>query len=176
MTNIVDALGGITVDSDYKFKTLHGNYQIEKGINEMDGDKALCFVRERYSLPNGDFDRGRNQQKVLKAMLDKAMSPKIITNFNNILSAIEGSFETDMSSKEIKSLLNMQLNDMADWSVYNVQVQGQGYKTTKTFSMWGTEVYVMKPDTKQVKKIKKLIDTVEQGGEINEDDIEGLGN
>ena len=65
---------------------------------------------------------------------------------------------------------------MADWSVYNVQVQGQGYKTTKTFSMWGTEVYVMKPDTKQVKKIKKLIDTVEQGGEINEDDIEGLGN
>ena len=176
MTNIVDALGGITVDSDYKFKTLHGNYQIEKGINEMDGDKALCFVRERYSLPKGDFDRGRNQQKVLKAMLDKAMSPKIITNFNNILSAIEGSFETDMSSKEIKSLLNMQLNDMADWSVYNVQVQGQGYKTTKTFSMWGTKVYVMKPDTKQVKKIKKLIDTVEQGGEINEDDIEGLGN
>lgn len=174
MTNIVDALGGITVESDYKFKTLHGNYQIEKGINEMNGDKALCFVRERYSLPNGDFDRGRNQQKVLKAMLDKAMSPKIITNFNNILNAIEGSFETDMSSKEIKSLLNMQLNDMADWSVYNVQVQGTGYKTSKTFSMRGTEVYVMKPDIKQVKKIKKIIDTVEQGGRINEDDLEGL--
>ena len=176
MTNIVDALGGITVESDYKFKTLHGNYQIEKGINEMDGDKALCFVRERYSLPNGDFDRGRNQQKVLKAMLDKAMSPKIITNFNNILSAIEGSFETDMSSKEIKSLLNMQLNDMADWSVYNVQVQGKGYMTSKTYSMWGTEIYVMKPDMKQVKKIKKIIDTVEQGGKISEDDLEGLGN
>ena len=42
----------------------------------MDGDKALCFVRERYSLPNGDFDRGKNQQKLLKAMLEKAMSPK----------------------------------------------------------------------------------------------------
>ena len=50
-------------------------------------------------------------------MLEKAMSPKIITNFNNILTAIEGSFETDMSSKEIKSLLNMQLNDMSDWTV-----------------------------------------------------------
>lgn len=177
MTNIVDALGGITIESEYKnFRTLHGNYLIEKGINEMNGDKTLCFVRERYSLPNGDFDRGRNQQKVLKAMLDKAMSPKIITNFNNILSAVEGSFETDMSSKEIKSLLNMQLNDMADWSVYNVQVQGDGYKTTKTASMWGTEVYVMKPYDKQLKKIKKLIDTVEQGGTISDDDIEGLGN
>lgn len=106
MTNIVDALGGVTIDSDYKFTTLHGNYNIVKGENQMDGDKALCFVRERYSLPNGDFDRGKNQQKLLKAMLEKAMSPKIITNFNNILTAIEGSFETDMSSKEIKSLLN----------------------------------------------------------------------
>ena len=138
--------------------------------------KALCFVRDRYSLPNGDFDRGKNQQKLLKAMLEKAMSPKIITNFNNILTAIEGSFETDMSSKEIKSLLNMQLNDMSDWTVYNVQVEGEGYKTSKTASMYGTEVYVMKPYQKQVKKIKKIIDTVEQGGTISEEDLKGLGN
>ncbi len=169
MTNIVDALGGVTIDSDYKFTTLHGNYNIVKGENQMDGDKALCFVRERYSLPNGDFDRGKNQQKLLKAMLEKAMSPKIITNFNNILTAIEGSFETDMSSKEIKSLLNMQLNDMSDWTVYNVQVEGEGYKTSKTASMYGTEVYVMKPYQKQVKKI-------EQGGTISEEDLKGLGN
>ncbi|MDU4246949.1 MAG: LCP family protein [Thomasclavelia ramosa] len=167
MTNIVDALGGVTIDSDYKFTTLHGNYNIVKGE---------CFVRERYSLPNGDFDRGKNQQKLLKAMLEKAMSPKIITNFNNILTAIEGSFETDMSSKEIKSLLNMQLNDMSDWTVYNVQVEGEGYKTSKTASMYGTEVYVMKPYQKQVKKIKKIIDTVEQGGTISEEDLKGLGN
>ena len=171
MTNIVDALGGVTIDSDYKFTTLHGNYNIVKGENQMDGDKALCFVRERYSLPNGDFDRGKNQQKLLKAM-----SPKIITNFNNILTAIEGSFETDMSSKEIKSLLNMQLNDMSDWTIYNVQVEGEGYKTSKTASMYGTEVYVMKPYQKQVKKIKKIIDTVEQGGTIFEEDLKGLGN
>ena len=42
----------------------------------MDGDKALCFVRERYALPSGDFDRGRNQQRLLKAMINKAVSPK----------------------------------------------------------------------------------------------------
>lgn len=174
ITNIIDALGGITVDSDYSFTTMHGHYEIEKGPNEMDGDKALCFVRERYALPNGDFDRGKNQQKVLKAMMDKAMSPKIITNFSNILSAIEGSFETDMSSKEIKSLINMQLNDMADWSIYDVQVQGSGYKTTKTYSMRGTEVYVMKPDMKQVKKIKNLIDSVENGDTIDQKEVEEL--
>lgn len=176
MTNIIDALGGVTIDSDYAFTTLHGNYDIVKGENEMDGDKAVCFVRERYALPGGDFDRGKNQQKLLKALLDKAMSPKIITNFNNILTAIEGSFETDMGSKEIKSLLNMQLNDMAEWTVYNVQVDGSGYKTTETASMPGSSVYVMKPYMKKVKRIKTIIDKVEQGETISEEDIEGLGN
>ena len=67
------------------------------------------FRSRKKRLKRGDFARGENQQKVLKAMLDKAMSPKIITNFNNILSAVEGCFETDMSDKEIKSLINMQL-------------------------------------------------------------------
>ena len=90
-------------DSPYEFTTLHGNYKIKKGVNELNGDQALCFVRERYALPSGDFDRGKNQQRLLKAMLKKAMSPKIITNYSNILAAVEGSFETDMSSDDIKS-------------------------------------------------------------------------
>ena len=68
----------------------------------MDGDKALCFVRERYALPRGDFDRGQNQQRLLKAMIKKALSPQIITNYNNILSAVEGCFETNMALMILK--------------------------------------------------------------------------
>lgn len=52
--NIIDALGGVTIDSPYEFTTLHGStIGINKGINQMSGDKALCFVRERYALPSG---------------------------------------------------------------------------------------------------------------------------
>ncbi|MGN1181970.1 MAG: LCP family protein, partial [Faecalibacillus sp.] len=174
ITNIVDALGGVTIDSDYEFDTLHGGYHIVKGKQHMDGDKALCFVRERYSLPSGDFDRGRNQQKLLKAMLEKAMSPKIITNFENILSAIEGCFETDMSSREIRSLINMQLDDMADWDVFNVQITGEGYMTSKTYSMSGTNIYVMKPYASKVKQIKKLINKIHDGKVIKKADVKGL--
>ena len=174
ITNIVDALGGVTVNSDYAFTTLHGNYEIVKGENQMDGDKALCFVRERYSLPNGDFDRGKNQQKLLEAMLDKAMSAKIITNFDNILSAIEGTFETDMSSEEIRSLLNMQLDDMAEWEVFDIQVTGEGYMTDETYSMSGSNVYVMKPYRKQVNLIKDVIDKIEAGERISKDDIKDI--
>lgn len=174
ITNIVDALGGVTIDSDYDFTTLHGGYHIVKGKQHMDGDKALCFVRERYALPSGDFDRGRNQQKLLKAMLEKAMSPKIITNFENILTAIEGCFETDMSSSEIRSLINMQLDDMADWDVFNVQIMGQGYLTSNTYSMSGTSIYVMKPYASSVRKIRKLIDNIHDGKKIKDADVKGL--
>ena len=174
-TGIYDALGGVTVDSDYEFTTRHGNYHIVKGENELDGDKGLCFVRERYNLPSGDYDRGRNQQKLLKAMLNKAMSPKIITNFQRILTAIEGCFETNMSSDEIKSLINMQLDDNAEWDVFNVQLDGKGYMTDQTYSMHGTSIYVMKPYASYVKKITKLIDRVEDGDKITENDVKGLG-
>lgn len=174
ITNIIDALGGITVESDYSFETLHGNYQIKKGKNEMDGDMALCFVRERYALPNGDFDRGKNQQKVLKAMMDKAMSPKIITNFNNILSAIEGSFETDMSSDDIKSLINMQLDDMANWDIFNVQITGKDSQSYNTYSQKGQKTYITIPDKEVLNKIKKVINKIESGKKLTEKDIEGL--
>lgn len=174
ITNIVDALGGVTIDSDYDFTTMHGSYHVVKGEQHMDGDEALCFVRERYNLPRGDFDRGRNQQKLLKAMIEKALSPKIITNYENILTAIEGCFETNMSSDEMKSLVNMQLDDMADWNVLSVQVLGDGYMTANTYSMYGTEIYVMKPYTSNVSKIKKLIDRVEDGETLDKKDIKGL--
>ena len=93
LIEMVDALGGITVYSPVAFTTLHGGYQIHKGNNEMDGDKALGFVRERYGLSGGDNDRVKNQQRVLTGMLKKAMSPAILTNYSSVLSSIEGNTE-----------------------------------------------------------------------------------
>ena len=172
---IIDQLGGITIDSPHDdFVTLHGNYLITKGINEMDGDKALSFVRERYNLTNGDFDRGRNQQLLLQSMLEKAMSPAIITNFNRLLSAIEGTFETNLSDHEIRSLLNMQLNDMSDWEMFSVQVTGHGYISTNTYSMWGQNSYVIEPDTTRLDRIQELIDKMEDGKSIRQSEVEGL--
>ena len=74
-------------------------------------------------------------------MLKKAMSPKIITNYSNILAAVEGSFETDMSSDDIKSLVNMQLDDMANWEMFNVQVTGDGAISYDTYSQKGRNIY-----------------------------------
>ena len=174
ITNIIDALGGVIIDSPYDFTTLHGHYHIKKGINEMNGDKALCFVRERYSLPRGDFDRGRNQQRLLKAMINKAISPKIITNYSNILQAVEGCFETNMSSEDIKSLVQMQLDDMAKWKMYNVQLTGESEISYKTYSMKGKKCDTIKPNKKSLNGIIKVINKIEAGKRITDQDIKGL--
>ena len=70
--NIVDALGGITVDSPFAF-TRKGQ-KIVKGKQLMDGKKAEVFVRERKLLPNGDADRQRSQRAFMSGLMDKLLS------------------------------------------------------------------------------------------------------
>lgn len=166
LIKMVDALGGITVNSPVAFTTMHGQYNIVKGDNQMNGDKALGFVRERYGLANGDNDRVKNQQRVLTAMLNKAMSPKIITNYNGILNSIAGSFETNMASGEITDLIQMQLNDMSSWDIHQVQLSGHGQSMTGGAYMPNNKLYYMIPDDKSVSSCTALIKKMMNGEKI----------
>ena len=42
-----------------------------KGNIKLDSKLALSFVRERHHLENGDYDRGKNQEKVIEAVIKK---------------------------------------------------------------------------------------------------------
>ena len=76
----IDAMGGITVYSDYSFKAIQRT-KIVKGENYLTGQQALDFARERYTLAGGDNARGKNQMKVIKAVIEKATSgTTILTN------------------------------------------------------------------------------------------------
>lgn len=167
LIEMVDALGGITVYSPVAFTTLHGGYQIHKGNNEMDGDKALGFVRERYGLSGGDNDRVKNQQRVLTGMLKKAMSPAILTNYSSVLSSIEGSFETNMSAGEITDLIKMQLNDMASWDIYQIQLTGNGQMMTGGAYMPNNRLYYMIPNENSVNECASLIKQMMNGEKIS---------
>ena len=78
LITMVDALGGIDVNSECAFSTYYKQYNEEtdtwsyyeyaKGINHLDGIHALAFARERMNLVGGDYQRGRNQQAVIEAL------------------------------------------------------------------------------------------------------------
>ena len=158
LIQMVDALGGIEVYSDQDIPKLG----IHEGINDMDGKKALSFSRERYSYKNGDNHRVQNQQKVLEAMINKMMSPAIITNYSSILENIDGSFETNMTSDEITSLIRMQLNDMASWDIQQIQLQGHGAMLTGGAYMPNNRLYYMIPDEESVNQCVAKIKEVQE--------------
>ena len=69
--NIINLVGNIEVYNDQAFKAFHDGYYMPKGKITLDAKKALSFVRERHHLENGDYDRGKNQEKVIEAVIKK---------------------------------------------------------------------------------------------------------
>ena len=145
---IVDALGGITVHSDYDFSSKHIDGSIQYfhvGENDLDGVETLAFVRERYSFANGDRQRGIHQQECIRAIIEKACSPSIVAHFSDVLDVIEDSIRTNIGQEEINALIRMQISDMASWSIESISVDGYGTYAS-CYAMGGEMLYVMNPD------------------------------
>lgn len=165
LKKIVDLLGGVEVYSDYDFISDWGpngagtHYKFKKGYNKVNGKKALAFCRERHHFANGDYQRGRNHQHMIEAILNKAMSPAILQNFPKLLKESKKMFQTSMSTKKITSLCNMQLNDMAKWKISYANAEGTGAKKT-TYSIRSTALYVCEPDYASIDKISKKMEKV----------------
>lgn len=78
---MTDAMGGVRVYAEEASSgSGNGGVAIQKGWNDLNGEQALGFVRERYELKDGDIGRGRRQQAWLKAIMTKALSPGTLLN------------------------------------------------------------------------------------------------
>lgn len=158
--DIINALGGVDVNSDYDF-TARGT-KIHQGLNHLNGEEALSFARERYSFKDGDFQRGRNQMEVIRAVIQKAASSSLLTNYMSVMNAVAGSFETNMSQEEISDLVKMQLSDMATWNITSYTAEGQ-VSSAETYSMPGQTLSVVIPDDSSVEEAKSMIADVMEG-------------
>lgn len=161
---IIDALGGVDIYSDYDF-TGNWGYSFTKGINHVDGEAALAFARERYAFSEGDRQRGKNQMEVIRAVLQKIMSPELLSRYTDVLSAVEGCFETNFSYDRIARLVRDQLADGRSWNIVSYSVDGTG-DTQQPYSM-SMNAYVMIPNQATVDKAKMLMQQVVDGKEIN---------
>ena len=168
--DIVDALDGVDVYSDYTFTSVGspGYYDptdFVEGWNHLDGKAALAFARERHAFATGDIQRGINQMKVIDAMLEKIKSPTLLTNYSRLLAAVADNFVTSLSSNQIAALVRMQLSDFAAWEIENCSVTGSSSSSTHCYSAQGQKLYVMTPDEASVEAAKALIQSVLSGEE-----------
>ena len=168
---VIDALGGITVNSDYDFdsKNILG-YHFNKGENYVNGEQALIFARERYAFQEGDRQRGKNQMEVIRGVVKKALSPEILTSYSSILSSLDGCFGTNITYEEIAQILQQQLTNGGDWTIVSYSVNGTG-ATEKPYSM-SQKAYVMVPDHNTVDKAKRLMAKVRNGEVVTQEEAD----
>lgn len=161
LIKMVDAIDGVDVESDYSFTAITGD-KFVKGINHLDGKKALAFSRERKAFSDGDRQRGKNQQKVLTAILNKMLSSTtLITKYTDILDSLGGSFQTNMPTSKIYNLVNMQLDKMPAWTFESYNLDGKG-NSSFTYTYPNQKLYVMEPDINTVNEAKTKIEEVEK--------------
>ena len=159
LVDMVDAIGGIEVDSPYQFTTFDSKYTFNKGYNKLNGEKALYFVRERKAFREGDRTRNKNQQLVLTAIINKATSSTILTKYNSILKTVDGSFVTNLDEKSITSLIKKQIDDNKKWTIEAFNLDGTD-SSNYTYSYKKAKSYVMEPDENSIKEAKTKIKTV----------------
>ncbi len=162
LIRIVDALGGVDVESAYAFEAR--GYQFQEGMNHLDGEAALAFSRERYSFKEGDNQRGKNQEALLTAILKKAMSPAILKSAGQILDQISDCVETNMTGDEMAELIQMQLNDNTGWNIESIAAAGTG-DSRPCYSSGSQPLYVMWPDDAIVEDISRKMAQVTETAE-----------
>jgi len=158
LRDLIDAIDGIDVYSDYSFKSAISEYTYEKGWNHLMGKPALYFARERKAFSDGDMQRNKNQQKVLKATIEKVTKNKVIlTRYTKILQAVEDEMHTDLTDKDLKKLARLTLRNMnKTWTVRTVNITGST-GMAPCYSMGGQNLSCVFPSQETVDKAKEKI-------------------
>lgn len=159
ITKLVDAVGGVKIYSEKTFIpwTDHG-VTVKKGWQTMNGRTALAFARERHAYEEGDRHRAANQQTVIKALIKKlTSSTTYLTRYNQILSAISSTFQTNLSEEQISKLVKYQLSKSPNWEMMSTVLNGTSEKVTGGYLMPNTALYYMILDNKSITTNRQYI-------------------
>lgn len=158
---LIDLVGGVDVENTQDFTA--GGHHFPLGTVHLNAEQALVFVRERYSLANGDNDRGKNQERVIAALIKKLSSPENLTNYQAILKGLEGSIQTDMSLETIMELVNAQLAGGNQFTVESQALTGTGQMGLPSYAMPGSQLYMMEINPDSLAQVKAAMQTVLDG-------------
>ena len=160
LVRMVDALGGIDVYNPQAFTPRHGKHRFDKGYIHLNGEEALAFSRERYSLADGDFDRGKNQMRVIEAMISKALSPSILINYPSVLDVVLESTETNMPHDSIIELVNQEIANSGGWNIESESLDGEGSMGLPSYAMPGYKLFMFQPYESSINQISQNINNI----------------
>jgi LCP family protein required for cell wall assembly len=111
---MIDAVGGVTVTvetaiNDARYDWLDGRrgFTLSAGVHKLDGDRALAYVRSRYSPGDNDFNRSRRQQQVLLALARKLTSPAMLPRIPELVQVAGDTIRTNFPSGRVSEMLDL---------------------------------------------------------------------
>lgn len=126
------ALGGVTLDNPHPSHS--GDTYFPAGEITVSGEDALAYVRERYDLPGGDFDRAERQRLVVQGILRKALSAEVLTDpgrFTDFVTAFSRYLTVDGGLTNVELLrTGMSLRGLRADDIYVLQAPVSGVGTS----------------------------------------------
>ena len=155
-STIIDQLGGVDIHIPYVVNTYHGHRHYEPGNYHLNGDEALDFARERVSISwaGGDRERGRNQEKIITALIQKLQADKTnLTRLDQVFNSIAKNIQTNFTPDDLKYLIQKQLTNFSNWQIESIDVDGKA-DITSTYTYPEPKHFVWHPYQDTVDKAK----------------------
>lgn len=93
---------------NYQFPCRYEHLHFDKGMQKMNGESALKFVRSRHSAQDGgDFARSRRQKALLLGVKDKLITVDAVKNIDNLFNDLKGLVKTDLDLKGAKTFAGL---------------------------------------------------------------------
>ena len=140
---LVDAVGGVTVDVEIPFTEQDENRSfayndlitLKAGKQKLNGKQALAYARHRKSYADGTAGRERAQQKIIKALVSQLCTAQGIANINNVLGVAEKYVSTDIPMPLIQGIIKQETEDLKPWTVNSMTLEGVVNAQMTTVSM-----------------------------------------
>ena len=170
---LVDDLGGITVDNPYSFSGR--GHDFPAGTISLNGEEALAYSRERYSLDNGDFGRNQHEGIIMESILKKIQKNCHEGDYVSVIKAALNNFLTNVS---LDTMLNVytSTNNGQDWTYFKYHLGGQGTYDGTASMGFDRQLYVCKPFDSQVQFTKQQVEKVLNGEEIQMESLPDNAN
>jgi LCP family protein required for cell wall assembly len=164
MRDVIDTLGGVTVDvertiNDPRYPdTVTGQrgLYIEAGLQHLDGRTALGYVRSRMSAGENDFTRAERQQQLLAAIARQLTAGNLLLTLPGLLDAIKGNVATDIPSGRISALAGEVQNADLGGLERHVLTPDEGYVVVGSDPTAG---YILHPDLEAISDLARDIFT-----------------
>ena len=157
--DVINAIGGVEFYNPQEFKSSLRGYTYEKGNIKLNGKRALYYARERKAFEGKDSLRVENQQRVMKAILDKMLSSTtILLHYRDVLDATSRNLETNMSTKDIQALVKLQVSDLSKWDIKSQKIEGKGDLDYVASLTQRQKFEIYRPDPESVEKCIDAVD------------------